>query len=344
MKYSKILVIQTAFLGDVILATPVLKALKIIFPKTQVDVITIPETSIIFEHNPNVSEQIIFNKKQPIKKIVSFFRIIAVLRRNRYDAAISIQSSITSALMMVLGGIPVRVGFERQKFLTRKVTEKLGIHTRVRYLRLLQPFSQETFDSQTEIFWSSKEAQKSQNLVESFKKNDYFLFGIAPGSVWHTKRWLQEYFIELLKLLSYEKIKIFMIGGEKEKQLCYEIIKRTNTSAIIVAGSMSATESAALVNKLDLMITNDSAPLHIANAVKTDVIAFFGPTVPNHGFYPYQENDKIMEIELYCRPCSKHGGKKCPEKHFRCMKDISPQMVYNEIMRLKNRIHTGKAN
>lgn len=338
MKFNRILVIQTAFLGDVILATPVLKALKITFPGAQVDVITIPETSIIFENNPNVSGQLIFDKKQSIKKIISFFRTVALLRKNRYDAAISIQSSITSTMLMVFGGIPVRVGFERQKFLTRKVTEKSDIHTRVRYLRLLEPFSQNIFNSQTEIFWSHQEEQKAQNLVESYKKNDYFLIGIAPGSVWHTKKWLKEYFVELLKLLTDKQVKIFMIGGKNETLLCSEIIEQSNNSATIVAGSFSAIESAALVSKLDLMITNDSAPLHIANAVKTDVIAFFGPTMPNHGFYPYRENDKIMEIDLYCRPCSKHGGKKCPEKHFRCMRDITPQMVYDEIIEHKNEI------
>jgi len=91
-------------------------------------------------------------------------------------------------------------------------------------------------------------------------------------------------------------------------------------------------ESAALIATVDLMLTNDSAPLHIANAVQTDVFAIFGPTVRRFGCYPFREHDKMLEVDLYCRPCSKHGGRRCPEKHFRCMRDIQPAFVFEEIM------------
>ena len=331
MEYQKILVLQTAFLGDVILATPILKALNQLFPKAQIDVLTIPQTSIVFKYNPYVTERLIFDKKKPLKKIISFFRLITSIRKNKYDLAISIQSSITSAFLMLFGKIPNRVGFSRQKLLTHPVTVKPGIHTRIRYLKLLKSFSNKNFDSQTEIYWTDSEESKVQNLVDSIHKNGYFLIGIAPGSVWYTKKWLQEYFVDLLKLLNNEKVKIFLIGGNEEKQLCDEIIKNSLTEAKNLAGCLTILESAALISKLNLMITNDSAPLHIANAVKTDVIAIFGPTVPAHGFFPFRDNDKIMEIDLYCRPCSKHGGSKCPEKHFRCMREITPKMVFDEI-------------
>ncbi len=331
MEYQKILVLQTAFLGDVILATPVVKALNQIFPNAQIDTLTIPETSIVFKYNPYVTERLIFDKRRPLKKIISFLGLIHLLRKNKYDLAVSIQSSITSALLMFVGKIPNRVGFSRQKLLTQPVTVKPGIHTRIRYLKLVKSFSNKNFDSQTKIYWTDSEESKVQNLVDSIGKNGYFLIGIAPGSVWYTKKWLQEYYIELLKLLANQKVKIFLIGGKEEKQLCEEIIRKSETSAKNLAGCLTILESAALISKLNLMITNDSAPLHIANAVKTDVIAIFGPTVPVHGFFPFRDNDKIMEIDLYCRPCSKHGGTKCPEKHFRCMREIIPKMVFDEI-------------
>ncbi|MCI0496173.1 glycosyltransferase family 9 protein, partial [candidate division KSB1 bacterium] len=147
-----------------------------------------------------------------------------------------------------------------------------------------------------------------------------------------TKMWLKDYFIALIDRLKNKNLAIFLIGGAADKSLCEEIKQRSsNKKVITVAGYLSILESAALIQKLDLMVTNDSAPLHIANAVKTDVLAIFGPTVRRFGCYPYRDRDRLLEIDLYCRPCARHGGKRCPEGHFRCMKEITPQIVYDSI-------------
>ena len=166
---------------------------------------------------------------------------------------------------------------------------------------------------------------------QSLKKN-HLILGIAPGSVWQTKKWPKGYFITLLEMLSKEKIKIILFGAKDEQPLCQEIIDNSKADALNLAGSLSVLESAALIKKIDLMISNDSAPLHIANAVQTNVLAIFGPTVKRCGCYPFQENDTLIEVELYCRPCKKHGGRRCPEKHFRCMRDINPEMVFETIV------------
>jgi len=332
LNYHKILVIQTAFLGDVIMSTPLIRALREIFANAEIDVLTIPSTSIVFRECPHVNSVLHFDKKKLWRKIGSFIQLAFKLRKRKYDLAVSIQGSLTTSFLMLLGGIPTRVGFARQKMVTIPVTHEKGLHIRERYISLVKPFSDKNFDLQTELFWLNEDEHNSQTIIKEFRENGRFLVGIAPGSVWNTKRWLKEYFATLLSLLEQENIQIIFIGGGEDQLLCEEIIEQSNAKALNFAGKLSVLESAAVIQKLDLMITNDSAPLHIANAVKTDVVAFFGPTVRRFGCYPYRKNDKMLEIDLYCRPCSKHGGKKCPEKHFRCMREIKPEFAFEVII------------
>jgi len=325
-------VIQTAFLGDVILSTPLIRALREVFPESEMDILTIPITSIVFRESPYITDVLHFNKRKRISKIISFVDLVVKIRKKRYDLAVSLHSSFTSSILMLLGNIPNRVGFARQKLLTIPVSHQKGLHVRERYANLMKPFTDKKFDLQTEILWSYSEQEKAQKIIEQYRLDHGFIVGLAPGSVWNTKRWPEEYFVTLLSLLEKEDIKIMLIGGGEDRLLCDEIVKKSNANAVNLAGALSVLESAAVIEKLDLMITNDSAPLHIANAVLTDVIAFFGPTVRRFGCYPYQPNDEMLEIELYCRPCSKHGSKKCPEKHFRCMREIKPEMAFEVII------------
>jgi len=327
---QKILVLQTAFLGDVILSTPLIRALRQLFPAACLDVLTIPETGIIFKANPYINEIIYFNKRSILKKIISFIHLIFKIRNKKYDLAISIQSSLTSSFLMLLGGVPKRGGFARQKFLTLSVEHTKGWHKIQKILRLLEPLSDQKFDMQTEIFWTAKEERKISQIIEQLQNKAGPIVGIAPGSIWNTKRWIKEYYRELIKLLEKKAILIILIGGTDDFELC-EFIKN-ESHAVNLAGSISILESAALIEKLDLLITNDSAPLHIANAVKTDVIAIFGPTVKELGFYPFRATDKVIEIDLDCRPCGTHGGKKCPLGHHNCMKLITAKMVFNAVI------------
>ncbi len=330
INYKNILVLQTAFLGDVILSTPLIRSLKQLFPDSNLDILMIPETGIIVRENPYVKEIISFHKKQLFKKIVSFISLIFKIRQKKYDLAVSIQSSLTSSFLLLFGGVPERLGFTRQKFLTLSVPHTKGLHKIQKILRLLEPLTNEKFELQTEIFWTEEEERKSNQILEKYNNQYQHIIGIAPGSIWNTKRWIKEYYVELIELLEKENIKILLIGGKDDYELCNQIKNYSN--ATNVAGSLTILESTALVDKLDLLITNDSAPLHIANAVRTDVIAIFGPTVKDFGFYPFRENDKVIEIELDCRPCGFHGGKKCPLEHHNCMKLITPKIVFTEVM------------
>jgi heptosyltransferase-2 len=238
---------------------------------------------------------------------------------------------------MGLGRIPNRIGFDRQKLLTDKVPLDCKIHASKRHLNLLQIFTDASFDMQTEIFWSEKEEHNAQTIIDEAKKTHNYVIGLAPGAIWDTKRWPEEHFITLISIFAKYNFKVFLFGGKEDRQLCKKIIEKSHSDATNLAGQLSILESCSLINKIDLMISNDSAPLHIANAVKTDVFSIFGPTIKEFGFYPFRENDKIFEVDLYCRPCTKHGGKRCPEKHFHCMKEVLPSVVAKEIKNYFNK-------
>jgi heptosyltransferase-2 len=163
---------------------------------------------------------------------------------------------------------------------------------------------------------------------------------IAPGSVWFTKRWTEEKYISLIeKLLELDYV-LILSGSPAEKTLCeniqYKVKKLIPEKSHLlknICGEYDLLDSAALIDKVELVICNDSGTLHIANAMNTPVYAFFGPTVQNIGYFPYREKDFVFEINLNCRPCGSHGGVKCPKKHFKCMELITVEMVLNKINR-----------
>ncbi|MCB9504367.1 MAG: glycosyltransferase family 9 protein, partial [Deferribacteres bacterium] len=320
MPYKKILLIQTAFIGDAILTSPLIRALRHYFPDAQIDLVANPDTVSIFHHNPYIDHVYPLIKKPFISKIINFFKLLWKLRHEKYDCALSAQRHMTSSNLMFFAGIPRRIGHKRQKLLTDPIDHGGLMHRTEFYLSLMKAFTQEKFDRQTELFWLEKEENVAKEFISSLREQQHFLLGIAPGSVWYTKRWPKEYFVELIDLLSTEHVHIVLIGGPGEVDLCNEIEKEVSNKKVLnSAGGHSITGSAAIINKLDLMLVNDSAPLHIANAVQTDVVAIFGPTVRRYGFYPFRDNDTMLEIDLNCRPCRHNGGPVCPEGHFKCM-------------------------
>jgi heptosyltransferase-2 len=161
------------------------------------------------------------------------------------------------------------------------------------------------------------------------KKSTGKIIAIAPGSNWFTKRWPEKYYEDLVKTLSESNYGIVFIGSNEERELCEKI--KPLQKSINIAGELSLLESAAVVKLCDLMICNDSGALHLADAMQTDVLAFFGPTVKSIGYYPFRDNDKVLEVDLDCRPCSSHGTNTCPLGHHNCMKFIEPDFVIKEV-------------
>ncbi len=333
MSYNKILVIQTAFLGDLVMTTPLFRELKRVYPEARIDVVVIPETMGIIRNNPYIDDVFLFNKRKKKSKFLSFWFLVKEIRKRRYDVAYSLTTSTTSSLIMVLGNIPKRIGLHGMRFLTHPVTFSAGTHFRQVVVELLSKTSDiSVADMSTELFPGDDDRIRARELLtgSSARLN----IGIAPGSVRETKKWPEEHFGKLLDMLSGKNISIFFIGSKDDHPLCEKIIRSSsNEKCTNLAGELGLLGSTAVIEILDLMITNDSAPLHMSNAVNTPVLAFFGPTVREYGCYPYRENDKMLEIEMACRPCGIHGGRTCSLGHHDCLRLINPELVYNEIMK-----------
>lgn len=329
-KIKRILVIQTAFIGDVILITPLIAAIKKIFSQSLIDVLVIPQTANLLANNPKINSVLVFDKRN--NKFVEFFKTLKILKENKYDLAISPHSSLTTALLIYFSGIPIRVGFARwisQILLTHKLPHLKNTLKIKKNLFLLSPFSNEEFSIQTELFPSAKMNEKAENILLELKTKCKKIIAVAPGSNWFTKRWPKEHFEQLVKKLSDLNYGIIFIGSKEERDLCEEINPHKNY--VNLAGELSLLESAAVISFCNLMICNDSGALHIADAMQTDVFAFFGPTVKSIGYFPFRENDKVFEVDLDCRPCSSHGTNACPLGHHNCMKFIKADFVVSAV-------------
>lgn len=327
----RLLIIQTAFIGDLVMSTPILRAAREVFPEAVIDVLTIPASAILLKHCPHIDNIITFNKKSGfLKKTYNIIKLILTLKNNKYDLAIALQHSLTSSFLMYFGRIPERLGNRHVKFVTKLIKIPKGLHIRQRVLEYLKPFSDKLFSDNTEIFLSDIEIRKAQEIIEHTNIAKARIISIAPGSVRQTKKWSSDNYKILTKMLAENNYTIYLIGSREEATLCNEIRDYSKSPNVHnYSGKLDLLESAALIKESDLLICNDSSPLHIANAVETDVFAFFGPTVKEFGCYPWRQRDVILEVDLECRPCKKHGSNKCPLGHHNCMNMISPGQVYN---------------
>ncbi len=332
----RILITQTAFLGDAVILTALIRECHRVFENSKIDVLVCPPADQLLKNNPYINDVLVFDKKK--EKLKSFISNLKTIRNNKYDLSLNAHSSFTTILFSVLGGIPERTGFDRRssRFLLTKRVPFVESKKRVlKNLDLLSPFSNKEMSFQTELFPSKEDFNRTVSLIVSFtgKRKKVVIF---PGSVWNTKRWCEEYFVELVKLLSVEDISIIFSGSNGEYALCHEIINQSGIDCLNLAGKCTLLETAAVIAESDVVVCNDSGALHIANAMKTDAVVFFGPTVEKLGYFPLGKKDVVLETDLDCRPCGLHGSKECPLGHHNCMKKIKPITAFNEVMNLLN--------
>jgi len=333
--YRRILIIQTAFLGDVILITPLIRATRELFPDAGIDVLVTPETRGILANNPHIGEVVTFDKRK--SKLLALWETGRHLRRAGYDLAITPHSSLTTAYLMRWAGIPERLGFDRwaaARHLTLKVPhlEERGFHKIQRSLHLLSVFGDREFDMRSEVFPDQAMVAKAGDLISKLPRPGRPRVVICPASLWFTKRWPEEHFAALTSGLDAAGVNIIFDGGPADHDLCQRIMEKAGASGLNICRLTNPLESAALIRLCDLMISGDSAPVHLANAVGTKVFALSGPTdTMETGYFPFGENDRIFEIEMDCRPCGPHGAAKCPLGHHDCMKKLLPETILKEM-------------
>jgi heptosyltransferase-2 len=326
----KILIVQTAFIGDVVLATPLIEACKIKYSEAEISFLTIPYSAPILRNHPMLKEVLVFDKRGT-GNLRNSWGVMKLLREKQFDLAIVPHRSLRSAVILYLANIPQRIGFDRSagKFLFTKIVKYHKDWTEIE--RDLSLMGLESQDIPPKIYPSEKEKSAVDEFLSQNRIADFI--AIAPGSIWNTKRWPEAYYRELCELMQKKGFPpAILIGSKADYPVCFNVAQGLEGYIYISAGELGPLESAELLRRAKLLIANDSAAGHIASAVGTKVVSIFGPTVPAFGFAPYGEGNIIIEHpDLYCRPCRIHGSKKCPEKHFRCMLEVTPEDVVRHL-------------
>lgn len=327
--FERILIIQTAFLGDVLLTLPVIHHLKKINPAYKITLLIKKELKEIEEIYPQVDEFIYIDKSKYFKSI---YKVVEKIR-NKFDIVIAPHRSARTAIIAYLSRTKYRISFNTSSlnFLyTHLVNYIKSEHEIKRNLSLLSLFIKD-------IDWKEKIQMKLNTYVlnEQFmewKTLNKKIVVIAPGTVWETKRYPEYYYAVVIQKLIEAGMKIVLIGSNSDFEIGLRIQKfiTKSNSLLNLIGKLKLKESISLINLSDLLICNDSAPTHMGIFTDTPVLTIYGSTVPEFGFYPFRQNDRIIQIaNLDCKPCGIHGYKKCPKKHFKCMIDLKPESVFN---------------
>jgi heptosyltransferase-2 len=321
------LVIQTSFLGDTVLTTPLLAQLA---NRGPVDVVATPAAAALLANHPAVRTIISYDKRGSDRGVRGLWRLARRLRAARYDVAFLAQGSWRSATLAWLSQIPTRIGFTTSAgrlLYTRRVAYRDDLHHAGRLLLLARPNGREP--AAGELRPSLAPAEKERAAVDGLLaahgvRAGERLVALAPGSVWGTKRW--PYYPELAQRLA-DDARVVVIGSAADAPLA-QAITRAVPTAVDATGQLSLLASAELIGRCGVLVTNDSAPLHLASAMGTPTVAVFGPTVPEFGFGPLAARASVVQHEtLPCRPCDRHGPHRCPLGHHRCMRELDPARV-----------------
>jgi heptosyltransferase II len=320
-------VIQTSFLGDTILTTPLLVQLA---RRGPVDVVTTPAAASLLKEHPVVRDVIVYDKRGAHSGLFGLTTLAARLRSARYDAAVLAQGSLRSAALAFLARVPERIGFATSAgswLYTTKVAYRDDLHHAARLLLLSRPNGREPTAEETRPSLAPGEAERQ--LVDDLLRRAGVapgerLIALAPGSVWGTKRW--PYYAQLAAALA-DAGRIVIVGGRDDASLGLEI-REAVPDAVDATGALPLLGSAELIGRSAVIVTNDSSPLHLASAMGTPTVAIFGPTVPDFGFGPLAPSSVVVGHEtLTCRPCHRHGPRRCPLTHFRCMRELTADLV-----------------
>lgn len=326
---SNLLVLQTAFLGDVVLTTPLFRALRRAYPQARLTLLTTPAARPLVEEDPHLDAIFTYDKKarEPLSAV------IRKVRAGRFDALVSPHRSHRSALIALASGIPFRVGYAESGFpfaYHRRVRRDMRLHEVDRILALLRGLGVEPEASDRVLcagYTPRETAQVEEILRGAGVEPGVKLAGLCPGSVWATKRWLPEGFANVGKKLAERGYRPVIVGGPDDRAVADEVAALIGPAAVNAAGRTPLKALAAWLDSFSIFISNDSAPLHVAAARDVPTVAVFGATTRSLGFTPFHARSRVVEASLPCRPCGLHGGKSCPEGHFDCMRGVTPEAV-----------------
>ena len=330
---QKFLVIQTAFIGDVVLATGLLEKLHSCYADAQIDILVRNGNEALFTNHPYINEVLVWQKKT--NKYKHLLQALQHIRSKNYDVVINAQRFAATGFLTAFSNAKLTVGFNKNPFsflFTQKIQHHFSnnisntIHEVARNHSLIASFTDETF-SKPKLYPSKADYAS----VETYKQQPYIV--IAPTSVWFTKQFPAEKWIAFINTLPIN-YNIYLIGAPSDKLAC-DAIQQTVTHPNVtnLAGKLQFLQSAALQQDAVMNYVNDSAPMHFASAVNAPTTAIYCSTLPSFGYGPLSDTSYIIEVEekLSCRPCGIHGKKTCPLGHYNCANNIKNEQLLGSL-------------
>lgn len=319
---KKILIIRLSSMGDVLLTTPLIRSIKKQNPNIQIDFVVKSEFFELLKNSPHLTNIYSYSKESTKKK-----ELLNSLKANKYELVIDLQNNNRSR------EIVYKLDRKTFQFGKNSLKKFLLVHFKINRLkkaplipvRYAKAAGIKLDNEGLEIF--------TDNIADSRLELNEKYIGLCPGAKHFTKRWPKEYFIDLGKMLETSGYKVALFGSADESETIKEIESQLGNPLNLCNDSILQT--AANMKMCKAIYTNDSGSMHLSCAVDVPVIAFFGSTVKEFGFYPYKNQNVVLEIEdLPCRPCTHIGRNSCPLKHFKCMKEIKPELAFNSLKRL----------
>jgi heptosyltransferase-2 len=318
---NNLLIVRLSSLGDILLTTPLVRTIKNKYSHIEIDFVVRDEYKDVLKLNPHLRHLYIYHRDNDKTK-----ELKNQLCNNNYDLVIDLQNNFRSHKLLRCFGDSIAK--YKKNHIKKFLLVLLNINRLkdapqipVRYASMLDDF---VLDEQGPELFTDKSPNKK--LVNINK-----LIGLCPGSKHYTKMWPEEYYIQLGKMLEKNGFKVVLFGGSDDKEIC-ERISSELSSAINLSNNNDILQTAADMKMCKVVYCNDSGLMHTATAVCAPVIAFYGSTVKEFGFTPYNAKNLILENNsLSCRPCTHIGRSGCPKRHFKCMKEISPQLAFEQL-------------
>ena len=319
----RILIVQTGFIGDLVLSLSTISTVREHFPGAFIAVVVTPVGAELVHNDSRIDEVIIFDKRGANSGIGGFLRMSSLIRSKQFTHALSLHKSARSTLLLLISGIRYRVGFAESalSFLhNRVITRRHHAHEVQRNLCIVAGLGLPLASCSSKLKLAIPEVDRVPNRI-----------AIAAGSVWRTKRWSTSGFVDLSKRLIDRGFELVFVGGPADKEVTDRICRQLPSGSAIrnEVGKCSLSDSAALIGSSQLLIGNDSAPLHLASATGTPAVGIYCATIPEYGFTPWMVPHRIVgEAALSCRPCGRHGGNECPTGTHLCRRGLKSDAVY----------------
>ncbi|HEU4525566.1 MAG TPA: lipopolysaccharide heptosyltransferase II [Gemmatimonadales bacterium] len=324
-----VLVVRFSAIGDILLTTPLLRAIRTRHPGARIAVLTKEPYVPLLSHNPHVSEVLAIAPDEGILAIAERIRAV------RYSHLLDLHGNLRShALRRLAPGAWSSYDkrtLQRALLITAK-RDRYGAYLPIaeRYFEAAMGLEVVPDGGPPDFFLSeAADCRAAERLVALELGRERPVVAIAPGAAHATKRWPVEYWVHLVGRITQTGADVAVLGGTDDVEAAAAITRAAGGASVAsLAGALGLQETGAVIRRAEVLISGDTGVMHMATGVGTPVVALFGPTVRQFGFFPYRSPASVVELQLPCRPCSAHGSRRCPLGHHRCMRQLVPDLVF----------------